>query len=202
MWTGSDALFATRILGGRKFPTKRSKWLYFIGMTVFAKIADLFVQNHVVVSERLEKNLKPLRLKKKFEVLVDPPKEFDDIKQSHRGVVNILYYRSIGSNQKFKNWVYGYDIYKRIKDDLEGNDIRFIEVNGGADLSEIYPYIDFYLRPNRSDGFPRMIMECTSLRIPFYWSCEEPDVDTAKMMIQLAKYNKERGEEKDFSEDK
>ena len=57
MWTGSDVLFATRFCGGKKFPTNRSKYLYFLGMMIYAKIADLFVECHYVVSEHLKNEL-------------------------------------------------------------------------------------------------------------------------------------------------
>ena len=51
MWTGSDMLYATWAYG-KRFPTKKSKIPYFYGCTLFAKIADLFVEGHYVVSKR------------------------------------------------------------------------------------------------------------------------------------------------------
>jgi hypothetical protein len=98
---------------------------------------------------------------------------FDDIKKVKHDGFNILYYRGLGGNQKFKDWVYGYDIYKRMR--YVFPEVTFVEVNGDDDLSKIYPLVDFYLRPNRHDGNPRMVMECEYLGIPYYWSKENPD---------------------------
>lgn len=190
---GSDTLYATRLIGGKKFPTKKSKYLYFLGCTIFAKIADLFVDAHYVVSEHLIEDLKPLKLKKPFKVLVDPPlytKKFE--KKPHKGF-NILYYRGLGSNQVFKDWVYGYDIMasiwirymwswqktskhttKNVFDDA-GDYIRIIEVNGDANMEEIFPIVDAMVRPCNHDGNPRMVMECEKNNIPYYWSKENPN---------------------------
>jgi hypothetical protein len=181
MWTGSDVLFATRFCGGKKFPTSKRKYLYYLGMMIYAKISDLFVECHYVVSEHLKDELKPLRLKKEIKLLVDPPIVFDDIKKVKHDGFNILYYRGLGGNQKFKDWVYGYDIYKRMR--YVFPEVTFVEVNGDDDLSKIYPLVDFYLRPNRHDGNPRMIMECEQLGIPYYWSKENPDVSEILKVI-------------------
>lgn len=199
-WLGSDVLFSTRLVGGKKFPTKITKYLYFLGMTVFAKIADKFVEGHYVVSEHLINELKPLKLRKKIKILADPPTSFTNfVRKPHNGF-NILYYRPIRSNQKFIDWVYGYDVVQKIFSLVKcayfetskfGTDLKdlqktleyfnpetvIIEVHGNCDMKHIYPYIDFVVRPNRHDGNPRMIMECEQLGIPYYWSKENPDID-------------------------
>ena len=162
-WTGSDVLFATRLIGGRKFPTRKIKYFYFLAHTVFAKIADLVVDGHVVVSEHMIGLLKPLKLKKPFQILIDPPlypQKFK--KKSHEGF-NILYYRTIKKNQPFLDWVYGKDIMDSVIDRIDElilvDKISIIEVNGKTDMGKIYPVIDCMIRPNRSDGCPRMVME-------------------------------------------
>ena len=191
MWTGSDTLHATRWLGGRKFPSRKIKFIYFLGYTVFAKIADLFVQKHIVVAEHLIDNLKPLKLKKPFEVRIDPPKDVKHIKKiPHKGF-NILYYKPKSKNTPFTRWCYGSDILwnvihyfdtKRMFGNRYLNEkshdhdgVHTIEIDGDVDMEKIYPYVDFYLRCNRSDGAPRMIMECQQLGIPYYWSKENPN---------------------------
>lgn len=201
LFTGSDVLYATRLIGGVKFPTKWTKYLYFAAMTVFAKIADLFVECHYVVSDHLIRELQILKLKKQIKVLVDPPADMEGIeKKPHKGI-NILYYCGKGGNQKFKNWVYGKDIveqfwvrnldeieYCLIKDEIEyiskTDGIRIIEVNGSADLRKIYPFVDFYIRPCRHDGAPRMIMECQKLGIPYYWSKENPNLKIMERRVK------------------
>ncbi len=201
LFTGSDVLYATRLIGGKKFPTKWTKYLYFAAMTVFVKIADLFVECHYVVSDHLIRELQILKLKKQIKVLVDPPADMEGIeKKPHKGI-NILYYCGKGGNQRFKDWIYGKDIveafwlrncdeieYCYLKDEIEyisqTEGIRIIEVDGKADLRKIYPFVDFYIRPNRHDGQPRMIMECQQLGIPYYWSKENPDLDILERRVK------------------
>jgi len=201
LFTGSDVLYATRLIGGIKFPTKWTKYLYFAAMTVFVKIADLFVECHYVVSDHLIRELQILKLKKQIKVLVDPPADMEGIERKPHKGINILYYCGKGGNQKFKNWVYGKDIveqfwvrnldeieYCLIKDEIEyiseTDGIRIIEVNGSADMKKIYPFVDFYIRPNRHDGAPRMIMECQKLGIPYYWSKENPSLDIMERRVK------------------
>jgi len=172
MWTGSDTLYSTRLIGGRKFPSNMSKYLCFLGYTIFAKIADLFVEKHYVVAEHLKENLKPLGLKKQIDVLIDPPRDVEHIEKIPHTGFNVLYYRGIGGNQVFNDWVYGHDVIQNIES-ICG--VRLIEVNGNSDMDRIYPIVDIMIRPNRSDGNPRMIMECKQLGIPYYWSKENPN---------------------------
>ena len=176
MWTGSDSLFASRLLGGRKFPTKKSKYFYFLGYTIFAKIADLFVQKHYVVSEHMKENLKPLKLKKPIEVLIDPPKDVSHIKKIPHKVFNVLYCTKYSNNQPFTDWCYGYNIFCNVANYFANDDnVYFQVVDGEQNIDPYYELSDAYIRPNRSDGAPRMIMECEQLGIPYYHSKENPN---------------------------
>lgn len=177
IFTGSDVLYATRLIGGKKFPTKYSKYIYFACMTLFVKICDIFVECFYVVSDHLIEELSPLKLKKKILVLVDPPRNVSTEKRiPHEGFC-VLYYRPIGSNQKFLDWVYGYDVVVELMDIFSGSGIWFKGVSGKE--SNVYEVADFYLRCNRHDGNPRMIMECEQLGIPYYWSKSDPDMELA-----------------------
>lgn len=172
LWTGSDVLYATRFIRKLKFPTKKSKLIYMFCMYIFVKIADIFIECHYVVSKHLIRELKCLKFNKEIKVLIDPPiYPIKFKKKKHKGF-NILYYRGVGSNQKFNDWIYGYDIIF----ELRRMDFNIIEVNGEKDMSEIYPIIDFMVRPNRHDGNPRMIMECKINDIPYYWSKKNPNI--------------------------
>lgn len=189
MWTGSDVLFATRLVGGKKFPTKITKYPYFLGMTVFSKLADKFVEGHYVVSEHLKSELQPLKLRKPIKVLVDPPKSLTGVvRKPHKGF-NILYYRPVGANQKFIDWVYGYDVATEASERLPDN-CAISECNGNSNMDEVYPYVDFVIRPNRHDGNPRMVMECEQLGIPYYWSKENPNIeDVLNKLHEVIKAN-------------
>ena len=186
-WTGSDVLFATRLLGGKKFPTKKSKYFYFAACTLIAKIMDFFVYEHCVVSEHLKHELKPLKLKKRIHVMIDPPADMTGVKlKPHKGF-NILFRRGYGSNQKFYDWVYGYDIYQAVKKVI--TDVNWIEVGewNWTDMKEIYPIVDFYLRPNRHEGHSRMIDECKMLGIPYFHTTEELElIESGNSVVDAA----------------
>ena len=187
IFTGSDVLFCTRFVSKRKFPTKKSKLVYMFGMFLFVKICDLFVERFYAVSEHLIDELKPLGLKKPISVLIDPPQEIKNFKNKAHDGFTVLYYRGIGSNQIFKNWIYCYDEMKKVSQTLNANwyrgydepslsnGINIIEVNGNNDMNKIYPITDVLVRMCNHDGAPRMIMECEQLGIPFYWSKENPN---------------------------
>ena len=179
-WTGSDVLYCT------KYPkhSKKTKYLYMFGMRIFAKLADIFCQKHIVVSEHLIAELKPLKLKKPIEVRANHVIYPNPVRKIEHKGFNVLYYRGLGANQKFKDWVYGKDIMNDVKLLIE-YDINIIEVNGKANMAEVYPIIDFMVRPNRHDGNPRMIRECEINNIPYYWSKENPD--TIEIMSQILK---------------
>jgi len=179
LWTGSDVIYAT------KYPreSKRSKWVYMFFYKIFVRIMDFFVEEHYVVSEHLKSELPKLR--KKVSVLVDPPKYTRRYRRRKHEGFNVLYYRARGNNQKFTDWIYGYDIYLVIKEMYE--DLNFIEVDGTQDMAEIYPITDFYLRPNRHDGKPRMVIECEISKIPYYHSISNPDIYEITKTIDKAR---------------
>lgn len=179
MFTGSDILFACRLIGGKRFPTKWTKYFYMLGYTIFIKICDYFVEGFYVVSEHLIDELKPLKLKKPISVLIDPPlytQRFE--KKPHEGF-NILYYRGKRGNQPFLDWVYGWDVINnvllRFSKLYHMGNLNIIQVNGNANMEEIYPIVDVMVRCNRHDGCPRMVMECEKNNIPYYWSKENPN---------------------------
>ena len=151
-------------------------------MWIFAKIADLFIQKHLVVSWHLIEELAPLRLKKPIEVRDNPVLHSEKYPKQEHEEFNILYYRGITSNQVFMDWLYGYDIMQQLKKDMP--EITVIEINGKADMSIVFPHIDFYARPNRHDGCPRLTRECDIQDIPYYHSYSNPSLIDLKDAIK------------------
>jgi hypothetical protein len=171
-WTGSDLLFCT------KYPkaSRKIKYIYMFCLRIFARIADFFVHKHIVVSKHLLPEIESMKFKKPIEVRENPVLYADVYpKQEHKGF-NVLYYRGIGKNQVFMDWLYGYDIIKELKNQLP--EINVIEVNGKANMAKVYPIVDFYARPNRHDGSPRMVRECIINKIPVYHSNNNPCLKT------------------------
>lgn len=198
LFTGSDVLFSTWLFNTRKFPTKKSKWLYFIGYYLFIKMCDLFVESFYVVNEHLIDELKPLKLKKPIRVLVDPPVDVSSIMRKKHDRFNVIYYCPFGSNQVFIDWLYGFDFAQKVAKHYEDTDVNIIRLNGKSDMNYFYSIADFVLRPNRHDGQPRMIMECSQLGIPYYWSKDNPSVKEAINLIEIARFNKTQ---RTYSED-
>lgn len=171
IWQGTDSLFLV------KFPKqlKRTKIFYVMVLRLFAKLSDIFVQEHYVCGDLVSKNLTKFGMKKRLKQFTDIPFYPDKIaKKPHNGF-NILYYFP-KKDTKFNRWLYGYDIYQDINNHFKSNsDINFIIVDGTSDMSTIYPIIDLLIRPNRHDGIPRMVEECKLNNIPYLWSNENPD---------------------------
>ena len=174
LWTGTDALFYS------SWPKYKPHYVLFIKL--FARLCDLFVQEHYIVSEHLRDELKGL--KKPIKVLIDPP-DYDCVitKQPHKGI-NILYFYKPG---RFWSWIYGTDIIIDMYN--EYRDFNWIMVDGSQDMKEVYPDVDFYLRPNRHDGYSRMIMECDINDIPYYWSQDNPDINEIKKQLDGLRIN-------------
>jgi len=106
-----------------------------------------------------------------------PPELVPCKKVKHKGF-NILYYHpkpACLGGEKYIRWKYGIDYVEDMK--FLYSYFNFIRVDGTQDLSEIYPIIDFYLRPSRHDGLPRMNLECEANNIPYYYSEDgKPDL--------------------------
>jgi len=177
IWQGTDSLFLTSI---PKF--KKHKILYIIALRIFARLSDIFAQEHYACGELVERNLKCFGLKK-------PIKQYntkvntEGIKRVEHKEFNILYYLPNEGKDKFKNWLYGYDIFCEIKKNITG--ANFIVVCGNKNMSNIYPIIDLLIRPNRHDGVPRMVNECKELKIPYIWTNENPNVQTIINQIKI-----------------
>jgi len=102
-------------------------------------------------------------------------------KENHEGFNILYYFPKDKKNIKFMKWLYGYDIYEQLVNDLEN--VNWIIVDGSYDMTKIYPIVDFFLRPTRHDGASRMRQECELNNIPYYWSQQNPNIKKAKEEI-------------------
>lgn len=159
VWKGTDALTLCCFPPGKRIwyvriVLRRLKW----------KVIHRFYK-HIVVSESLGYYLELFGIHN-YNVVADPPISVDGIKKkSHKGVNILYYYPGDRGNRYFKRWVYGFDLYQKLL--WSFRDVKFKVVNGSQDMTEVYPIIDGYIRPNRHDGEPRMILECEKLEIPY-----------------------------------
>ena len=172
IWTGTDALTLVKYPPGNhiwwvKLFLYRIKWLF---------LKRLF-DEHWIRSERLSEYLSKFGIKRD-KVYQSEIKVIDLVKIPHEGV-NVLYYLPDPANLggvKHRNWARGYDIFNRLY--IAFPMFNFIIVKGRDDMNKIYQVIDCYIRPNRIDGMPRMIMECEAYGIPYCWSVDgKPNFD-------------------------
>jgi len=169
-WTGTDVLFQLQYPPYIRFRFKVK--IFF--ERIIARLIQPFIEIHIAVSEGLKKELESIGYKNII-VRPDPVKYGALEKVEHEGF-NVLYYIPKGKkNQKFIEWLYGWDMWLEYQRSVEGTERghKFIEVHGDADMSKIYPIVDFYFRPTRHDGDPMMVRECKLNNIPYYWRCED-----------------------------
>lgn len=178
LWMGTDAL--TLVTNP---PTSSKFWyLKLIFYRLKWRVLHRIFDNHYIIHERLRVHLLEFgvdpekisvakygneKTKKRREF--SPPEPGACKKQKHKGF-NILYYHprpACLGGETYIRWKYGIDLIEKAKEIIDYN---FIRVDGTQDLSEVYPIVDFYLRPSRHDGLPRMNLECEANNIPYYYS--------------------------------
>jgi len=176
LWTGTDSLMLVNY--SMRSLCKKPYWWMFRKMT---RLMDFFIQSHYCVSENVADNVRRFGTRKPISILVDPAKyteEFDKVE--HNGF-NVLYYFPRKGDRKFNEWLYGWDVFLEVKDTFTV--FNFIIVDGSDEMAAIYPITDFYLRCNRHDGQPRMVIECEAQGIPYYWSRTDPDYNAICIKI-------------------
>ena len=173
-WTGTDVFFMNQY-GDIRFRFKVKIFIF----RVLARVLDKwFTGRNWVISDHLGPELSLTKPTMTYE----PPLNLIKYPKVEHDTFNILYYFPKKKNRKFIEWLYGYDIYITLKEYF-GDRVNWILVDGSEDMSIIYPITDFYLRPNRHDGRPYMILECVANDIPYYWSRENPSITDAQQHI-------------------
>jgi len=181
-WTGTDSLMLVDY-SMRTFRKKVYWWLF----RRLIRIMDYFIQEHYCDSQFLAVHIEEFGTKRNIKVVPDRLKHTEPYpKEAHDGFT-VLLYRPMGADKKFTSWLYGFDIMDEVKERLPH--VNFLEVHGGNDMKYVYPFVDFYLRPNRHDGASRMRRECDIQNIPYYWSRTNPSVGDAVKVIEDAEKN-------------
>jgi hypothetical protein len=183
-FTGSDVQLLNEFpkqLSPKSFP-------YVMGLRYAARLAAKYSEEVWVVHSHLIPELVKFGIKEsKISVHEPPIKHFTKyLKLKHEGF-NILYYWHKGEEENWCKWIYGYEIFLKVKEYFRlVEDINFIEANSSSqlDLKEIYPITDLYLRPNNHDGCPRMVLECRIQSIPYYWTWENPKFEDIVQFIK------------------
>lgn len=164
-WWGTDALTLDTFPPG--------KWYWYAKIWLRRRKLRRIVDKveHWVVHEVLIKHLVNFGIEESRIKVVPCPVRYKQAveKRLHKGF-NILYlYPEGNDNPRLKRWKYGIDIIQELKRQLTDYDIRWICANGKMDLNEVWGIVDFYLRPSRHDGDPRMVKEAMINGIPYYY---------------------------------
>jgi len=171
-WTGTDSLML--IDTSKRGLRKRLYWALF---RLFVRVVEFFIEGHFCETDHNRAHLIEFGMRKPIWIVQNVDVEHAEkyTRQPHEGFY-VLYYRPKRQDQGFLDWLYGYDIFQKVKQYfLNREDIYFWEVDGTEDMRSVYPMVDFYLRPNRHDGFSRMRKECEIQGIPYYHSRTLPD---------------------------
>lgn len=151
---------------------------------MFVRISKFCIEEYWVVHDHLIPELNQFGISAK---VVQHPYDTTVYPKKKHNTFNILYYCPTSiKDKKLNAWLYGADIYTRVKYWFrDQRDVTFIEVDGTQDMAEIWPVTDFVLRCNRHDGGARMIDEAKLQGIPYYWSWENPDFEEIVKIINI-----------------
>lgn len=179
-WWGSDVLTCFY------FPPGKSRIIIFLHRIKMFLLRP-FTSEHLFFSQRLLNELPKIYRNDKTGIFYSELNTEKYKRISHAGF-NILVYWP--EQTKYNRWVYGCDIIEEFVEKYLGDltkEFGFISIywaNGSLDMSKVYPYIDFYIRPTRHDGEPRMVLECKKNNIPYYYSEDgNPNIEKIRKMI-------------------
>ena len=183
-WMGTDSLKLVT------YPSGKLIWkVRIFAERLLWRLFEPLIDKHFVVHPRLSKHLIDFGIsKEKISVKVNMSQCTYCLNQceriEHEGIYIAYYYPGDRGNRRFKQWVYGLDIIERVIPMFP--DIKFILLDGKQKMCSIYPTLDAYIRPTRHDGFPRIVIECLILDIPYYWD-EEFQPSVSKLCAFLEK---------------
>jgi len=187
LWTGSDVLYMMRFPPYIRLRFK----MKILAMRVVAMIIQPFIQENYVDHELLKDELETVGFKN-IKVFNDQLKYTEPFEKKPHKEFNILYYYPKGKkNKRFIRWLYGMDIIERLRSTIKSPRVKWIMVDGSQNMENVFPVIDFYVRPTRHDGASRLRQECKINNIPYYWSQTKPSYNKALTTIHKNLKNKD-----------
>jgi len=178
MLTGTDSLMLVDYSMRR--PLKRVYWWFF---RRFMRVAMYFIQEIYCDSENVADNVRRFGTKRAVSVVPDVLSYTEKMDKIKHDKFTILYYLPEGGDEEFNKWLYGYDVFLEVESEFPN--LKFIKVSGRNNMKYVYPFVDFYLRPNRHDGASRLRQECDIQDIPYYWTQKDPSARDAIQQIYM-----------------
>jgi hypothetical protein len=178
LWTGTDALMMHDI--SKRKLRKKPFWLV---LRMVMKFLDrVYVENHFVNAEWIRHELLQSGFKRPIQIMMTPLKYNKPFPKREHDTVNVLYYKPPRKDLKWRDWLYGIDLIEKLMEEYKGR-VNFIGVDQSFDMKHVFPFVDLYIRPNRHDGYSRLIRECDIQGIPYYWSYENPSYTKMKEVL-------------------
>jgi hypothetical protein len=157
-WIGSDALLL------RMFPPGRGK-LSVLKHRLKVRLTEPFIDEHWIYGNQLFKEFKEVWSARKAQLRLCRAPIEPVVRVPHDGV-NIAYY--CPRDDTFARWVYGIDLIEKLM--ICYPQVNWIKLDGTLNPKYFFQALNGYIRPSRSDGYPRIIAECKVHGILCYWS--------------------------------
>ena len=126
-WTGTDVLFQLQYPPYIRFRFRVK--IFF--ERIIARLIQPFIERNIAVSEGLKKELESVGYKN---IIVRPdPVKYEALEKAEHEGFNVLFYIPKGKkNQKFIEWLYGWDMWLEYQDSMYRTERghKFLEVNG------------------------------------------------------------------------
>lgn len=173
-WKGTDTLKLVMFP-----PTSHISWYIRIVLErIIWKCTEWMIREHWIDHEFLKANLIKFGINEsKIKIVADPIWADVTVTKKPHDLFTVAYYRAYNKkNQVFKDWLYGYDLVRTLKQRLPAF-IEFIEIQPGMPKQQVLDLLalsDVYIRPNRHDGNSRLAAFCKAVGVPVYHTRENP----------------------------
>lgn len=173
LWIGSDVLLL------RMFPPGRGKFSV-LKHRVKTWLTEPFIDQHWIYGEQLFKEFKQVWSGRKASLRLCRAPIESVVKVPYEGV-SIAYYHP--KDDVFSRWVYGIDLIELLIKRFPR--VNWVKLDGTLNPKYFFQFLTGYLRPSRSDGLPRLLMECRENSIPTYWSeNRKPNLDEMSKFVE------------------
>lgn len=160
-WHGTDALKLVI------YPPGDIKWYVRIFLhRIFWRLTWRFFNKHYVNNSNLAEALVEFGINRsKIEIKEVPYPKIKYRSKKHKKFTVLFYLKKSKRNQKYKDWIYGKEYYEILK-----KHFNVFLIDGTYKMSEVYPYIDCYIKINRTkyNSLNRIGKECLFNNIPVY----------------------------------
>jgi len=166
-WKGTDTLKLVMYP-----PTKQKLWYVRIWLErQIWKLTEWMIREHWVDHDCLIENLEKFGIDTNKIKVVSDPIWTDKVHREDHEKFTVMFYRPRAGNQYFKDWLYGWDVIKKIM--MNNSHWQFYRIDQHTSKFTVILLLqttDIYIRPNRHDGRSRLAEFCKQNGIPVFHS--------------------------------